>query len=70
MLTLRGKGLPNVNDGRKGALHVRLHVWTPDKLTPELRRLFDELSEHEGEPPKDESVGRRLWNKMKEAFGA
>jgi molecular chaperone DnaJ len=69
VLTLRGVGLPNVSHGRKGSLHVRVGVWTPTKLTPEMRALFEQLAGVEGEPPKDESLGRRLWEKMKEAFG-
>jgi molecular chaperone DnaJ len=70
ILTLRGKGLPNVSHGRHGSLHVRVQVWTPTHLTPELKALLERLAEHEGEPPHDESIGRRFWNKMKEAFGA
>jgi molecular chaperone DnaJ len=70
IMSLRGKGLPNLDHGRKGTLHVRIQVWTPTKLTPELKDLMDQLAELEGDPPKDESIGRRFWNKMKEAFGA
>ena len=69
VLTLKSRGLPNVNNGRKGTLYVRVRVWTPPKLTPELQELFEQLSRIEGEPPKEESLGRRLWEKMKEAFG-
>jgi molecular chaperone DnaJ len=68
VFTLRGEGLPNVSSGRKGTLYVRARVWTPDKLSPELKQLFEQLSEIEGEPPK-EGLGKRIWDKMKEAFG-
>ncbi|MFQ6047308.1 MAG: molecular chaperone DnaJ [Gemmatimonadales bacterium] len=70
VVSLRGKGLPNLNSGRRGGLHVRVHVWTPTKLTPELRDLLERMSKLEGEPPHDEGPGRRFWNKMKQAFGA
>ena len=33
-----------------------------------LKELFERLSEIEGEPPK-EGLGKRIWDKMKEAFG-
>jgi DnaJ-class molecular chaperone len=57
-------------DGRKGTLYVRLQVWTPTRLTPEMRELFEKLSEVEGEPPKEgDSLGRKIWERMKEAFG-
>ncbi|NIM51105.1 MAG: molecular chaperone DnaJ [Gemmatimonadales bacterium] len=70
VVTLRSRGLPNVSHGRRGSLYVRVQVWTPAKLTPELRTLFEKLAEVEGEPPRDEGLGRWLWEKMKEAFGA
>jgi len=70
VITLRGKGVPDVNSGRKGDLHVRVRVWTPPKLSHEMETLFKELQKIEGEPPtSEEGFGRRFWNKMKEAFG-
>ncbi len=69
ILTLRNHGLPSVSDGRRGALHVRVQVWTPPKLTPELRALFERLAQLEGEPPREAGLGRRLWDKMREALG-
>ena len=46
---------------------VRVHVWTPERLTDEQERLFRELAKLEGEPPK-RSPG--FWSKLKEALGA
>ncbi len=69
VISLRGKGLPGLNDGRHGSLHVRIQVWTPPRLTPELRELFEQLAASEGEPPQGESLGQRFWNKVKETFG-
>ncbi len=70
ILGLRNKGLPNLDHGRRGTLHVRIHVWTPSKVSPKLREVLEQLAELEGDPPQDEGLGRRFWNKMKEAFGA
>lgn len=70
VLTVRGKGLPNLGSGAKGSLHVKVQVWTPGKLTTEMRDLFERLAEVEGEPPAEAGIGRRFWNKMKEALGA
>ncbi len=64
---LKGKGLPRVGNAGKGDLHVRVHVWTPAKLSPEQERLFKEMAPHEGEPPSDV---RKFWNQIKAAFGA
>jgi molecular chaperone DnaJ len=63
---LKGKGLPRVGGAGKGDLHVRVHVWTPARLTSEQERLFKEMAPHEGQPPSDV---RKFWNQIKAAFG-
>ena len=70
VLVLRGKGLPNLNTGVNGDLRVRVHVWTPTKLSDEQEKLFEELSQIEGDPPEADSLGSRFWNRMKEVLGA
>jgi molecular chaperone DnaJ len=65
---LRGKGLPRLGEGGHGDLHVRIHVWTPTKLSAEQRRVLEQLSEIESAPPV-EGAGRRLWEELKRAFG-
>lgn len=66
---LRGKGLPRVNGGGSGDLHVRVQLWTPDRLTDEERRLIERLGELQPGVPAD-SRGKGFWAKMKEALGA
>ena len=61
------RGLPVLGQTAKGDLIVRVHVWTPERLTAEQERLFRELATLEGEPPK-RSPG--FWSKLKEALGA
>ena len=65
---LRGKGLPRIGEGGHGDLHVRVHVWTPTKLSAEQRRLLEDLSRIEGAPPT-ESSGRQIWEDLKRALG-
>jgi molecular chaperone DnaJ len=67
LLRLRGRGLPVLGQSGKGDLLIRVHVWTPERLTSEQERLFKELAKTEGEPPK-RSPG--FWSKLKEALGA
>jgi molecular chaperone DnaJ len=67
VLRLRGKGLPALGQSGTGDLLIRVHVWTPEKLSDEQERLFRELAKHEGDPPK-RSPG--FWSKLKEALGA
>jgi molecular chaperone DnaJ len=67
VLRLRNRGLPVLGQSSKGDLLIRVHVWTPERLTEEQERLFQELAKLEGEPPK-RSPG--FWSKLKEALGA
>jgi molecular chaperone DnaJ len=67
VIRLRGKGLPRLGRTGNGDLHVRVHVWTPERLTDEQQQLFRELARLEGEPPR-QSQG--FWSKLKEALGA
>jgi molecular chaperone DnaJ len=67
VIRLRGRGLPVLGGNNKGDLIVRVHVWTPERLTAEQEQLFQEMAKLEGEPPK-RSPG--FWSKLKEALGA
>lgn len=69
ILRLRGRGLPHLGSGKKGDLHVRIGIWTPERMSPEMERLFKELAKVEGEPPVSRA-GRTFWDRMKEALGA
>jgi len=66
---LRGRGLPRVNASGTGDLHVRVQLWTPDRLTDEERSLIEQLHEVQKSVPLD-SRGKGFWAKMKEALGA
>jgi molecular chaperone DnaJ len=69
VFTLRGKGLPTVNSGHVGDLHVRVNVWTPPSMSHDMEDLFKQLRELEGDPPKAEKRGKGLWDRVKEALG-
>jgi molecular chaperone DnaJ len=64
---LRAKGLPRLGEGGHGDLHVRIHVWTPNKLTAEQRKLLEKLSEIEDAPPEKESG--KFWDTIRRALG-
>jgi len=66
---LRGRGLPRVNASGAGDLHVRVQLWTPDRLTDEERGIIERLNEVQKSVPLD-SRGKGFWAKMKEALGA
>jgi molecular chaperone DnaJ len=65
---LRGRGLARVNSGGSGDLHVRVQLWTPDKLGEEEAELIERLNAVQQAVPSDR--GKGFWAKMKEALGA
>jgi len=67
VVRLKGRGMPHLGSAGKGDMHVRLGLWTPDRLTPETERLFRELAGHEQTPPSRQ--GRSFWDRMKDALG-
>jgi molecular chaperone DnaJ len=67
VLRVKGKGLPRLGQGGAGDLNVRVHVWTPESLSAEQRRLLEEFAKIEGPPPK-QNTG--FWSRLKEALGA
>jgi len=67
VFNLRGRGLPRVNSSSMGDLHVRLQLWTPDKLSDEESALIRQLGEIQDVPsPRPKG----LWSKLKESLGA
>lgn len=67
VFVLRGRGLPRVNASGAGDLHVRVQVWTPQKLSKEETKLIEKLHEVQAKPPEKREKG--FWAKMKEALG-
>ena len=65
---LRGRGLPRVNTNGTGDLHVRVQLWTPDRLTDKESELIKELSTVQRSVPVDR--GKSFWTKMRDALGA
>jgi len=68
ILRMRGKGIPHLNASGRGDQLVRLTVWTPTSLSPEERKMLEELSRVESQSPP--SAGRGFWKRMKQAFSA
>lgn len=67
VFNLRGRGLPRVNSSGVGDLHVRLQLWTPEKVTGEEEALIRKLLEMQKVPEQRE---KGLWSKIKESLGA
>jgi molecular chaperone DnaJ len=68
VLRLRGKGLPDVNGYGRGDLLVKVHVWVPQKLTSEERKMLEKLADctnFSGVPPEAE---KSFFEKMRDIF--
>ena len=65
---LRGRGLARVNAAGTGDLHVRVQLWTPERLGVEEQQLIARLNEIQSAVPTDR--GKGFWATMKEALGA
>ena len=61
---VRGRGLPALGGGRKGDLLAHAKVYTPTKLSPEERALFEELARLEGREPKRPSLFEELKRRL------
>lgn len=69
MFHLKSRGLPRVNANGTGDLHVRVQLWTPERLTEDEERLIKQLATVQPSVPEG-GREKSLWAKMKEALGA
>ena len=64
----RGKGLPRVNASGVGDMHVRVQLWTPERVSDEEERLLRRIAELQQRPPDKRAKG--FWTQLKEVFSA
>ncbi len=63
---LRGKGMSDLQTGRRGDQHVRIYVYVPKNVSERERKLLEELSQIEGKPITNES--RTFFDRVKDFF--
>ena len=69
VLRMRGRGLPEVGGGRRGDQMVRVHVWTPQSLSSDLRSTLEQLRQEPDLAPRPERNERRsFFGRVKDAF--
>jgi molecular chaperone DnaJ len=68
VLRLRGKGLPDVNGYGKGDLLVKVHVWVPQKLTSEERKMLEKLQESANFQSGPTDSEKSFFEKMRDIF--
>ena len=62
---VRGQGMPDVHDPRRGDLHVVVAVAIPTDLTPRQRELLLEYAKERGE--NIDHKGKNVFQRVKEA---
>lgn len=70
VLRMRERGLPEVGGGRRGDQMVRVHVWTPQNLSPALREALEQLRHEPGMAPEPEKKarGKSFFSRVRDAF--
>ena len=69
VLRVKGKGVPNVGNGRRGDLLAVVQVVTPRRLDPDARKLFQDLAEVLSRNPSGNGARGKSWTrKVKDAL--
>ena len=70
VIRLKGLGITHLrNENRRGDQLVIVMVVTPEKLTDEQKRLFDDLSKTMQEPYDDNDNTYKWFDKLRKVFG-
>jgi len=70
VLRMRNRGLPELNSQSRGDQLVRIHVWTPQDLSPEQRDTLEEWSDASEFQPKPgkRKTRKSFFNRVKDVF--
>ena len=68
VVSLRGKGLPNINGYGRGNLLVHINVWTPQNLSSSERDMLNKLQDSPNFKPNPTNEQKGLFSKIREFF--
>jgi molecular chaperone DnaJ len=68
VLRLKGKGLPDLNSYSKGDLLVEISIATPVNLSPEERKILEQLKTSKNFEPNPHRKEKGFFDRMKEYF--
>ena len=63
---MRGQGMPDLHNGKRGNQFVKIDVLIPTKLSKQQKELFEEFSKDEIEPKQNTKKG--FFDKLKEIY--
>jgi len=69
ILRLKGKGLPSINSYGTGDLLIHINVWTPQNLSKEEKKFFEESKKSVTFTPKPTGLDKSFFDRVKEMFG-
>jgi len=69
ILRLKGKGLPSVNGYGKGDLLVHINVWTPQGLSKEEKKFFENCRKSDTFTPNPSRSDKSFFDRVREMFG-
>lgn len=69
ILRLKGKGLPSVNSYGVGDLLIHVNVWTPQGLSKEEKKFFEESKKSDSFTPNPTYKDKSFFDRVKEMFG-
>ncbi|WP_435255038.1 molecular chaperone DnaJ [Tenacibaculum sp. A30] len=68
ILRLKGKGLPSIERYGHGDFLIHINVWTPQELTKDQRKFFEEVQEDENFSPNPQKSDKSFFEKVKDMF--
>ena len=68
ILRLKGKGLPSIERYGNGDFLIHVNVWTPQELTKEQRKFFEEMQNDDNFSPNPQKSDKSFFEKVKDMF--
>ncbi|MBE7630369.1 molecular chaperone DnaJ [Tenacibaculum piscium] len=68
ILRLKGKGLPSIERYGIGDFLIHINVWTPQELTKEQRKFFEQMQEDDNFSPNPQKSDKSFFEKVKDMF--
>jgi molecular chaperone DnaJ len=69
VLRLREKGLPSVQNYKRGDQLIHINVWTPKKMTDEEKKILEKLKEMPNFKPNPSKDDKGFFDKIRDIFG-
>lgn len=65
---LSGKGLPRYNSKKRGDLLVQVHVWVPNRVSIDEKRLLEEMRSYKSFQPTNRKPEKGFWQRIRQLF--